>query len=47
MSTISSGKIQSNNLKLYYDFLNKRSYSTNLVNYSNWTIGTGSIATSS
>jgi hypothetical protein len=44
MSTIEgSTKITTSGLKIHIDFSNKRCYSPNMMNYSCWTTGSGSI----
>ena len=47
MSTLEgSGRFINDGLVYYVDFANKNSFSTNLLNYSNWTSGTGSVTAS-
>lgn len=47
MSSIEgSGRFINDGLVFYVDFANRKSFSPNLLNYSNWIIGTGSIIAS-
>lgn len=48
MSTLEgSGRFINDGLVYYVDFANKNSFSPNMINYSNWTVGTGSVSASS
>jgi len=48
MSTIEgSGRFVNDMLAYYVDFSNKKSFPPNLVNYSNWTVGAGSVSANS
>ena len=48
MSTLEgSGRFVNDGLAFYVDFANKKSFSPNMINYSIWTTGSGSISASS
>ena len=48
MSTLEgSGRFINNGLVCYVDFANRNSFSPNMINYSNWTIGAGSVSANS